>query len=1080
MSSSSRLQADVQEPKTDELSFIRPMENQYSEEFAKFKAAVDKDPFVAVFGKRLESPPSSNNSSWTSLFRIFEAVPTEDTPSAKSSPGPRMSSAMPHEKADMPKRSSTNPTSETPVARSTHFSSTTKPAVPSEEALYEFDPISMKKVPKKKVETQPPTKVEKQPFLSTLFAEHGVNIPVKTYKPHKVYGYTGKDESQGQSNKADEPTNSKKCTKKFESSRLQELQRLKATTLGNAVDASNFCGKYVAREPDIRKAVADMSKLSIDSGISADDAPLFSGTTYESKSRAILAARTAPGKDWLAEEGFRTSPSTTEPLSKIEKASTWSGTRTQPDTVSRIEPSLDRMKSSNAKDKLGESMSKQVTVSEPDSDKIEVFDPLSPNDTQIQVRSSRRTRQDADLNKRQARQRLEADYISRQQRSDEAFEEAEYPMAASARKIQDGLSSLWKRVQNQPQYANLANTIRNMGAFQDAWKKYSRDTIIEDPNQKLVFKDPNLSKAPSIYRKTAKRANKTLSTFTPSKEVLDAERESQTRTAVLRAANEQAKREEAERKRRDAELASEIRQAYETQYGPIDVNHRQVTSADKTASSAAADCQIKAVNESDKLQLPVSPMPSSNHLQSSPKPVVDGEKAIEAVDPQRDLGTLQPRIDHLVDEVKNTRKILHEVSLHIKAIKSRRPPTYWNTPVAEVLSETAGSVVAQIPSETPEQSKALPSVIYDSQETVEKSVAESFGKGALLNQSAARAQALREMRERRANQVQRKEELVQPLIPGSQVLPDSTVPKPGESNADRVNQVQACEKAAVEASAEALTQQKARDIKDNPSEEATNAFEAKPLKAAPVSSSSALGASSPIQQAPALYKILAYDSSTLQISTATTTSSIYPSTSSSGGVDPPLHPTEVLSRLNNPAKFLPYFQGLQDEGYEIISGSGDILVFKKVREDLTSTAIKEDPQMATTPIKQRDTPVQKEAATVLEEFPSKPAPAPPAPPSRPIVHRQEDVFSGSGKTWHQGGAQSQSTAGSEKPSEGLWYRIRRGARRIFFTGLATAGVVYGIGAVAESSGAQQQPLYEEEPIRRRGTRPGIYSTESSR
>jgi hypothetical protein len=251
--------------------------------------------------------------------------------------------------------------------------------------------------------------------------------------------------------------------------------------------------------------------------------------------------------------------------------------------------------------------------------------------------------------------------------------------------------------------------------------------------------------------------------------------------------------------------------------------------------------------------------------------------------------------------------------------------------------------------------------------------------------------------------------------------------------------------------------------------------DAKPETAAP----SSADAASPTQQSVGLYKILAYDSSSLQISMATTSSSLSASASGSGDVDSPLHPTEVLSRLNNPAKFLPYFRELQDEGYEIVSGSGDILVFKKFRDVSKSTTTTDSPQFAAIPAKQPDVPLQKEAATVLEEIPSKPAPAPPAPPSSPKVRRQEDVFSGSGKTWHQEEAQSQSDSGSEKPSEGAWYRIKRGLRRVFFTGLATAGIAYAIGVVSESFGTQH-PLYEAGRVRRTGTRPGIYSTESSR
>jgi hypothetical protein len=77
---------------------------------------------------------------------------------------------------------------------------------------------------------------------------------------------------------------------------------------------------------------------------------------------------------------------------------------------------------------------------------------------------------------------------------------------------------------------------------------------------------------------------------------------------------------------------------------------------------------------------------------------------------------------------------------------------------------------------------------------------------------------------------------------------------------------------------------------------------------------------------PSLYKILAYDSSALQITTAETTSSILSPNES------PLSPAEALSRLNNAAKFLPHFNTLQSAGYEIVSGTGDLLIFKKVRD----------------------------------------------------------------------------------------------------------------------------------------------------
>jgi hypothetical protein len=75
---------------------------------------------------------------------------------------------------------------------------------------------------------------------------------------------------------------------------------------------------------------------------------------------------------------------------------------------------------------------------------------------------------------------------------------------------------------------------------------------------------------------------------------------------------------------------------------------------------------------------------------------------------------------------------------------------------------------------------------------------------------------------------------------------------------------------------------------------------------------------------PTIYKILAYDPTMQSISTADTTSIVADSAS-------PLTPAEVLLRLSNPTKFFPHFEPLQAQGYEIVSGSGDVLVFRKVR-----------------------------------------------------------------------------------------------------------------------------------------------------
>lgn len=75
-----------------------------------------------------------------------------------------------------------------------------------------------------------------------------------------------------------------------------------------------------------------------------------------------------------------------------------------------------------------------------------------------------------------------------------------------------------------------------------------------------------------------------------------------------------------------------------------------------------------------------------------------------------------------------------------------------------------------------------------------------------------------------------------------------------------------------------------------------------------------------------LYKILAYDWKTDAVLVAETWSSVVDNTTA------PLTPAEIITRLSNPSRFFPYFAPLESQGYEMVSGTGDVLVFRKVRE----------------------------------------------------------------------------------------------------------------------------------------------------
>ncbi|KAK3339091.1 hypothetical protein B0H65DRAFT_475386 [Neurospora tetraspora] len=84
---------------------------------------------------------------------------------------------------------------------------------------------------------------------------------------------------------------------------------------------------------------------------------------------------------------------------------------------------------------------------------------------------------------------------------------------------------------------------------------------------------------------------------------------------------------------------------------------------------------------------------------------------------------------------------------------------------------------------------------------------------------------------------------------------------------------------------------------------------------------------------PTLYKILAFNPDTQSVEAAETTSSILPSSNSA---NTSTSPADVLPRLTNISKFLPHFARLESQGFEIAAGSGDVLVFRKVREGVTS------------------------------------------------------------------------------------------------------------------------------------------------
>ena len=206
----------------------------------------------------------------------------------------------------------------------------------------------------------------------------------------------------------------------------------------------------------------------------------------------------------------------------------------------------------------------------------------------------------------------------------------------------------------------------------------------------------------------------------------------------------------------------------------------------------------------------------------------------------------------------------------------------------------------------------------------------------------------------------------------------------------------------------------------------------------PPPAAAASGPTSIPTKEPTNYKILAYDP-TMQSIDIAETSSIVPDSAS------PLTPAEVLLRLSNPAKFFPHFGPLQAQGYEIVSGSGDVLVFRKVRD---ASVISTKSPAASHPERSRTTTnpidgMQPIAATGNFASPTgfvnydRPAPTE-EPPFRSNIdmRREEEVFSGR-SSWSEEGSEQAS-----RKKMGL-------GKRALVGGVMVGGASYAVGVVSD-------------------------------
>ena len=193
---------------------------------------------------------------------------------------------------------------------------------------------------------------------------------------------------------------------------------------------------------------------------------------------------------------------------------------------------------------------------------------------------------------------------------------------------------------------------------------------------------------------------------------------------------------------------------------------------------------------------------------------------------------------------------------------------------------------------------------------------------------------------------------------------------------------------------------------------------------------------------PDSYKVLAFDPVTLRVNVAKMTSR-------QECHDRPRPASELLSQLHNAAKFLPHFSSLHNQGYELVSGSRNTLVFKRVptSADLSGSGAEEDIG-------------SEEISKHLREGSRSERSRAKSLRSGPKIRRQEEVFSGSRhKRNHE-------PLGPTEVVLETWKRILLG-------GALTAAFCYLVGAATEMvQGKVEAPKTHR--------RPGMYSTDDAR
>ncbi|OQU95397.1 hypothetical protein CLAIMM_01614 [Cladophialophora immunda] len=1046
-------------------------------DFDAFRAAVDRaiarDPYGTLFGRRLQSPPSSNNSSWTSFSWFSDPKEIKNDQSVKDPDPPSTVTAK-----NSTERS-TSPSESGPGRQAIKQS-----AMDISEEEYEYDPISMRKVPIKKQSAEPAPKEDperehqsavpdpekpsqqskpenplsedqsQQPFLKNLFfQEHGVDIPVKTYKPHKVYGYNASEKKS-----TDESTSLSAKSEGFDSSRKQELRHLMARAKGNNIDTTALFTEITAQsELETTAGETPAPRKTRELPEPDDTLPLFSGTTYEAKARREADTNAS---DWLVKEGFRQQTGESVNATDAQDSSIDEPIRA---IRNRLEPALDRVKARAVHDQKGKLTRLQTAIDREISASMRpARSPEKEARAEAAVMASKEEKADTEVSKMTSRAKLETDFEARQQEA--ANEGIASPrtleLETPTNKLTKTLNNVWEHIREYPN-GIVAKTMKSMTNFNENYKKYIRPDAVKGLTDKLVFKDESLRNTPSIYKSSPKPQK--LAPFTPSHNVLADEKEGMQRTADLREVTENMKKDAEVEKVQMSRLAADIQAVYESEYGPINPEHRQ-----RAQRSPEAEA-VSSTTTSERT--PAGPHPLST---ASVRPGVTTNPVID-----NHISKFEPNFAKLVDEAKQIRAELRDVDIKAQELDGSRQ--------AASQADIKGQIEEAKPplhklSDVMQGAKEVRRELHEAQNTIRRiesgrpAIAWSapqlsgsdFGKKRIDLKAQKGLDAPKATYESVAEKDTNTESGVKIVAPTRSEKELKTVPEP---------------------------------IHTPSGSPVWNDEQPPPIE------------SMKVRKFDSPYLVLTYDKATEKVNFS-------PMNQPTTEIPKSNNVIGILGRLRNAPEFLKHFQTMQRAGYSLYNGTENMLIFqKKQAEHVTGSTVPKaeteaqsstDGTMSTTGANVTPQLPGQQAATVLDELPAElnplPGPAAPtAPPSRPFgnqpkVRRQEKVFSGTIRPNASSSAPSQ--APDEKPSasnfdkanadtqsEGLWMRFTRAVKYTLLTLTALSLCAYTIGFVAEglSAHAQQQKGIDDgeaQGPRKRivmtGQRPGIFSTESSR